>query len=79
MHYYDRAYTGQYVQCQLTDAGTMSELFTEKAIDWVHEYSSGIARMIDNVCTSLLIYGSHNRMRLIDDHAVAKVLEGEFS
>ena len=79
LDHYNRAYTGQYVQCQLTYAGATSELFTEKAIDRIYEYSSGIARMIDKVCTSVLIYGSQNRMRLIDDHAVAKVLEGEFS
>ena len=79
LDHYNRAYTGQYVQCQLTYAGATSELFTEKAIDRIYEYSSGIARMIDKICTSVLIYGSQNRMRLIDDHAVAKVLEGEFS
>ena len=79
LDHYNRAYTGQYVQCQLTYAGATSELFTEKAIDQIYEYSSGIARMIDKICTSVLIYGSQNRMRLIDDHAVAKVLEGEFS
>lgn len=77
--HYNRVYTGQYVQCQLSYAGATSELFTEKAIDRIYEYSSGVARMIDKVCTSVLIYGSQNRMRLIDDHAVAKVLEGEFS
>ena len=53
--------------------------FSHLQVDRIHEYSSGIARMIDKVCTSVLIYGSQNRMRLIDDHAVAKVLEGEFS
>lgn len=79
LDHYNRAYTGQYVQCQLTYAGATSELFTEKAIDRIYEYSSGVARMIDKVCISVLIYGSQNRMRLIDDHAVAKVLEGEFS
>lgn len=79
LNHYDRAYTGQYIQCQLAYAGATSELFTEKAVDRIYEYSSGIARMIDKVCTSVLIYGSQNRMRLIDDHAVAKVLEGEFA
>ena len=77
--HYDRAYTGDYIKRQLAYAGVESELFTEKAVDRIYEYSSGIARMIDKVCTSVLIYGSQNRMRLIDDHAVAKVLEGEFS
>ena len=43
------------------------------------QYSSGIARVIDKVCTSVLIYGSQNRMRLIDDHAVSLVLDCEFN
>ena len=38
----------------------------------------GIPRVIDKVCTSVLIYGSQNKLRLIDDHAVQMVLEGEF-
>ena len=79
LNHYGRDYTGDYIKRQLAYAGTESELFTEKAVDRIHEYSSGIARMINKVCTSVLIYGSQNRMRLIDDHAVAKVLEGEFS
>ena len=54
------------------------ELFTEKEVDRIQEYNSGIVRMIDKVCKSVLIYGSYYRMRLIDDHAIAKVLEGEF-
>lgn len=79
LNHYGRDYTGDYIKRQLAYAGTESELFTEKAVDRIHEYSSGIARMINKVCTSVLIYGSQNRMRLIDDHAVAKVLESEFS
>ena len=34
--------------------------------------------MIDKVCTNVLIYGSQNRLRLIDDHAVQMVIDGEF-
>lgn len=79
LNHYDRAYTGDYIKRQLAYAGTESELFTEKAVDLIYEYSSGIARMIDKVCTSVLIYGCQNRMRIIDDHAVKNVLEGEFS
>lgn len=35
--------------------------------------------MIDKVCTSLLLYGSQSRLRLIDDHAVKLVIECEFT
>lgn len=49
------------------------------AVDAIYHYSSGTARIIDKVCTSLLLYGSQPRKRIIDDHAVKYVLECEFS
>lgn len=79
LNHYDRSQTGSYINHQLKIAGSTNEVFTEAAIDKIHQYSDGIARMIDKVCTSLLIYGSQTRKRLIDDHAVKYVLECEFS
>ena len=78
LNHFDRARTGEYIRHQLAYAEAESEIFTDKAIDQIYEYSKGIARMIDKVCTSVLIYGSQNRLRLIDDHAVNTVLKGEF-
>lgn len=77
-NHYDRSRTGAYIHHQLKAAGCINELFTEAAIDNIYQYSGGIARAIDKVCTSLLIYGSQSRKRLIDDHAVKHVLECEF-
>lgn len=79
LNHYDRQRTGEYIRHQLKNAGAESEIFTEAAIQRIYEYSSGIARVIDKVCTSVLIYGSQNRMRLIDDHAVSLVLDCEFN
>lgn len=79
LNHYDRARTGEYIRHHLNYAGAESEIFTENAITKVYEYSTGIPRIIDKVCTNVLIYGSQNRMRLIDDHAVQTVLECEFS
>lgn len=78
LNHYDRARAGEYISHQLTYAGAQSDIFTDKAIDQIFEYSKGIARTIDKVCTSVLIYGSQNRLRLINDHAVDIVLKGEF-
>jgi len=79
LNHYDRARTGEYIRHHLEYAGAQGELFTEGAITKVYDYSTGIARIIDKVCTSVLIYASQNRLRLIDDHAVQTVLECEFS
>lgn len=79
LNHYDRARTGEYIRHHLAYAGAPGEIFTEGAMTKVYEYSTGIPRMIDKVCTNVLIYGSQNRMRLIDDHAVQTVLDCEFS
>ena len=79
INHYDRSQTGAYICHQMKNAGSTSEIFTEAAMDAVHQYSAGTARIIDKVCTSLLLYGSQSRKRIIDDHAVKLVLECEFS
>lgn len=78
LNHYDRAITGSYIRHQLKTAGAEREIFTEAALDQIFEYSTGIARVIDKVCTNVLIYGCQNRLQLIDDHAVRTVLECEF-
>ncbi len=41
--------------------------------------SLGVARMINKVCTHCLFYGAQNQHRIIDDHMVKRVIEGELS
>lgn len=79
LNHYDRSQTGAYISRQLEYAGCGRDLFTEAAVDGIHQYTSGTARMIDKVCTSLLLYASQAKLRLIDDHAVKLVLECEFT
>ena len=77
--HFDRAQTENYIRHQLAFAGAESDIFTDEAINLIHEFSAGTARVIDKVCTNLLIYGSQSKKRLIDDHAVRAILDGEFS
>lgn len=79
LNHYDLSETTAYISHQMTIAGARSEIFTKEAVRKIFEYSTGIPRLINNVCTSVLMYGGQNQMRLIDDHAVSTVLEGEFS
>ena len=79
LNHYDLSETTAYISHQMTVAGARSEIFTKEAIRKIFEYSTGIPRLINNACTSVLMYGCQNQMRLIDDHAVSTVLEGEFS
>lgn len=78
LNHYDLSDTKAYIEHQMTCAGAASSIFTDEAVRRIFEYSTGIPRMINNLCSSVLIYGYQNKMRLIDDHAVQTVLEGEY-
>ncbi|WP_409344793.1 ExeA family protein [Paenibacillus sp. MBLB4367] len=75
--HYDRAQTGEYVKRHLAYAGTQHDIFSDGAVDEVYRFSSGSARLINKVCTHSLIYGAQHKRRIIDDHMVKHVIQGE--
>lgn len=77
--HYDRAQTGDYIRRHMTFAGAEHDIFTDGAIDDIYRYSSGAARLINKVCTHALIYGSQNKHRIIDDHMIKRVIQGELA
>ncbi len=77
--HYDRAQAEAYIQRHMTYAGADRDIFTDGAIDDIYRFSSGAARLINKVCTHCLIYGAQNKHRLIDDHMVKRVIQGELS
>jgi general secretion pathway protein A len=77
--HFDRAQTGAYIARHMSYAGAEHDVFTEAAIDDVFRFSSGAARLINKVCTHSLIYGSQNKHRIIDDHMIKRVIQGELS
>lgn len=77
--HYDRAQTGSYIERHMTYAGAERDIFTEGAIDDIYRYSGGAARLINKVCTHSLLYGAQNKHRIIDDHMVKRVIQGELS
>jgi general secretion pathway protein A len=77
--HYDRAQVGQYVENHLQYSGVQQQIFSDGALDEVHRYSGGAARLINKVCTHSLLYGSQNGFRIIDDHMVKHVIQGELS
>jgi len=72
----DQAQVGEYIERHLTYAGGKHDIFTDTAIDEIYKFSSGIARLINKVCTHCLLYGSQNGKKLIDDHIVKLVIQG---
>lgn len=79
IQHYDRSQTGEYIKRHLMYAGSQNEIFSDGAIDSVFQYSSGSARLINKVCTHCLIYGAQNGRRIIDDHMVKIVIQGELT
>jgi len=75
----DRSQVGEYIERHLAYAGIDHEIFTEAGLDEIFKYSGGHARLINKLCTHCLLYGSQNKKRIIDDHMVKQVIEGELS
>lgn len=75
----DRAQVGEYIQRHLTYAGANHDIFTDNAIDEIYKFSSGTARLINKVCTHCLLFGAQNGKRIIDDHMVKLVIQGELT
>lgn len=79
LHHFDRAQTGEYMKKHLTYAGADHDIFSDNAVDEIFKYSSGSARLINKACTHCLLYGAQNGRRIIDDHMVKLVIQGELS
>ncbi len=79
LNHYDRAQVGEYVHRHLDYAACDSEIFSDAALDEIFKYSSGSARLINKLCTHCLLYGAQNGRRIIDDHMVKLVIQGELA
>lgn len=72
----DRAQVGEYVSRHLRYAGVDQSIFSDGALDEIHCFSGGAASLI-KLCTHSLLYGSQNGRRIIDDHMIKQVIQGE--
>ena len=79
LSHYDRSQTGAYIQRHLEYAGVTRDIFTANAVDEIYRFSGGSARVINKLCTHCLMYASQNRQRIIDDHMVKRVIQGELT
>lgn len=75
----DRAQVGEYLKRHLNYAGADHDIFSDNAVDEIFRFSSGAARLVNKVCTHCMLYGAQNGRRIIDDHMVKLVIEGELS
>lgn len=75
----NRSETKGYIIHHLKIAGVTNEIFTDMAIDVIHEFTQGIPRKINNLCCASLLSGFGERKSLIDDYLVRQVIESEFA
>lgn len=73
----DISQTIEYIASHLTYAEGVTDIFTEKAIEEIYRYSAGSPRAINKVCTHSLMYAAQRAKKLIDDHMVRTVIDGE--
>jgi type II secretory pathway predicted ATPase ExeA len=76
---FERKGTEGYIGKHLENAGRSIELFTDAAIEAIHEYTGGIARKINNVCIAGLLYAMSQKKRVVDDHMIRHVIEMELT
>jgi len=79
LQYFDRAQVEEYMKRHMSYAGASRDIFTEAAIDEIFKFSNGAARLINKVCSHCLFYGAQNGRRIIDDHMVKLVIQGELA
>jgi len=75
--HFDRAQVGEYIKRHHVYAGVEHEIFSDGGIEEIYRFSSGAARLVNKVCTHCLLYGAQNGKRIIDDHMVKLVIQGE--
>ena len=76
---FDRAQTQDYIHAHLSYAGETRDIFTPSAVDAVYNFSGGVARKINKVCSLSLLYASQKAMHTIDGGIINYVAEQELS
>lgn len=79
LSHYDRAQTDEYISRHLEYSGVDQQIFSDGALEEIHRFSGGTPRLINKVCTHSLLYGAQNGRRIIDDHMIKYVIQGELS
>lgn len=79
LSHFDRSQVEAYMQRHLSYAGAAQAIFSDNAIDEIFRFSSGSARLVNKVCTHALLYGAQNGRRIIDDHMIKLVIQGEMA
>lgn len=79
VHYHltplSRAEVLQYVRFRLEQCGGEADLFSDEALDAVHEFSGGIPRVINTICELALVYGYARQIEHLDAETIKSVVK----
>ena len=73
----DRSQTAQYISAHLDYASGRKDIFTDKAVDAIYQFSAGSPRAVNKVCYHALTCAWQRSLRIIDDHLITQVIEHE--
>lgn len=65
----------EYVRFRLDQCGGEASLFSDEALDAVHEYSGGIPRVINTICELALVYGYARQLDHLDAETIKSVVK----
>jgi len=76
----DLSQTIEYIHSHITyAAGSHTDIFTDAAITSIFDFSGGLPRKINRVSRLCLMHAAQTNKRIIDDHMVALIIDGELS
>ena len=74
---FDRAQTQDYIAAHMAYSGEARQIFTDSAVKAIFEYSGGLARKINKVCTLALMAAAQQNTRSIDEALISFVIDQE--
>jgi len=75
----DRSQTADYISAHLTyAAGSHTDIFSDSAVTAIFDFSGGLPRKINRVAGLCLMHAAQTNRRIIDDHMVALIIDGNF-
>jgi type II secretory pathway predicted ATPase ExeA len=76
----DRPQTADYIAAHLAFAsGAKPDIFSDDAISAIFDFSAGLPRKINRVASLSLMHAAQVNKRIVDDHMVSLVIDGELS
>ena len=69
--------TKNYIIYRLKKSGSDREIFSEKAIQVIHNYSEGTPRRINNICDLSLLLGFGQKLKIINENHVKSIIKSE--